>query len=535
MANSNTLPVNGDSVQIEQKQRLMQERDQRSKLETPQIPTLETNPVDNNINQPCFIINSILLSGSTLLTPKETARLITPYQQRCLTLSEMQNITNSITNHYIERGYITSQAFIAEQDLTHNQLIINVIEGRINSIDIEDSPARLASMIFPTQKDNYLNLRDIEQGLEQLNRLKSAKYTIDIYPETTAGYSNITIKKKTKKFPFSAQFTLDNLGSKITGKTLLTSSITVDSLFGLGEQWSFAINSNTDIYQSHHHNRYYLAAINVPYGYWSYQYQFYHQSTRQPYKIADNDYDYNSLNINQQFDISRLLYRDNKQRFTLQASLKHKKSHTQLAQQTLAISSPRLTAISLTPQYSTVVGKGYFTFNPTAEFGVSLFGASSDSKNSPRSNYRKISLSSSYQHYFPYELTYLTSFYAQYTPDNLYSIEQIALGGLYSIRGYQAKTLNGNRGFYWRNEINGKLAHSSIGQWRFIGALDYGFIAADKYHTERHSLVGAAIGLSLTHHSSLFFSQFLIGKSLYFPSSLEPDRWSFYCSVAFSI
>ncbi|MEX5897416.1 POTRA domain-containing protein [Proteus vulgaris] len=43
---------------------------------------------------------------------------MSPYLQKCLTLNDMHGIAKSITNNYIfEKGYVTSQAIIPEQDL----------------------------------------------------------------------------------------------------------------------------------------------------------------------------------------------------------------------------------------------------------------------------------------------------------------------------------------------------------------------------------------------------------------------------------
>lgn len=322
---------------------------------------------------------------------------------------------------------------------------------------------------------------------------------------------------------------------KATGKQLITGSLTVDSPLGFGEQWSASANTDMDGSASHH-SRYIVANLNVPYGYWSYRYQFYRNSTLQPFYTSGQQYRYEGKNTHQQFDISRLIYRDGKQRLTLQSSLKHKNANTQLASQTLSISSPNLTSLSFTPQYSTTLGQGYFTFNPAAEWGISAFGASPNTlaKDSPRSHYRKFSLSSSYQYFFSHGLTYLTSFYGQYSPDNLYGIERISIGGQYSVRGYHEQSLSGNRGGYWRNEINKDIANMAIGQLSFIGALDYGFIASDKYHVEPDTLAGGAVGLSFIGNS-LFYSQFLLSKPLHYPSQLKPDNWSAYWSVSFSL
>ncbi|HHE6469518.1 TPA: ShlB/FhaC/HecB family hemolysin secretion/activation protein [Providencia rettgeri] len=529
------LPSAQESVQFEQKQRLESELIQRNLLEKHNTIIVDDSFSKHHQDGICFPINQIQFAGATQLTTKTQTQLTSPYLKRCLTLSEIQKLTKHVTNYYMEQGFITSQAIIPEQDLSSHQLLLQVIEGHIETIEIENSPKRLVHQIFPHQQGKILNLRHIEQGLEQLNRLSSAKYTIDIQPGSQNGYSRIIIHQQGKKWPITSQLNLDNSGIKATGKQLVTGSLTVDSLFGFGEQWSLSASTDTDFSRSHH-SRYAVAAVNVPYGYWSYRYQFYRNNTLQPFQASGQQYRYEGKNTNQQFDISRLIYRDGKQRLTLQSSLKHKNATTQLASQTLTISSPTLTALSFTPQYSTTLGQGYFTFNPAAEWGISAFGASPDTlaKDSPRSHYRKFSLSSSYQYFFSNGVTYLTSFYGQYSTDNLYGIERISIGGQYSVRGYHEQSLSGNRGGYWRNEINKDIANTAIGQLRFIGALDCGFIASDKYHIEHDTLAGGAAGLSFIGNS-LFYSQFLLSKPLHYPSQLKPDNWSAYWSVSFSL
>ncbi|MEX0631467.1 ShlB/FhaC/HecB family hemolysin secretion/activation protein [Serratia ureilytica] len=51
-------------------------------------------------------------------------------------------------------------------------------------------------------------------------------------------------------------------------------------------------------------------------------------------------------------------------------------------------------------------------------------------------------------------LYYLTSAYGQTSADNLYAGERISIGGQYSVRGFKEQYLTGNRGAYWRNELN---------------------------------------------------------------------------------
>lgn len=534
-ADNRLLPSTRDSIQFEQQQRLTAELHQRDQLES-----LTLSPPDEPsliAEQPaaCLPIDTIHLMGATQLSPEMQSQLTLPSTSHCLTFADMQGVAKRITNHYMAQGYITSQATLPEQDLSGRTLTVQVIEGRIGSLHMTDSPSRLARMVFPTQAGDILNLRDIEQGLEQLKRLSSAQYTIDIQPDTQPGYSQVIIHKQGSALPLTGQLNWDNSGSTATGKQLVSTSLSVDSLLGLGEQWSLTASTDTDFSPSHH-NRYAVAAINVPYGYWSYRYQFYQNRTLQPFWVANTAYPYQGKNTHQQLDISRLMYRDSTQRLTFQATLKHKHAQTQLAGQTLTISSPALTSLAFSPQYTTTLGHGYLTLNSTAEWGLPAFGATSDtlSARAPRSHYRKFSLSSSYQSRFSNGVTYLTSVYSQYSPDNLYGLERISIGGQYSVRGYHEQSLSGNRGGYWRNEISKEIADTALGNLRVVTALDYGLIAADKYHVETNALAGGAVGLSFTGNHP-FYAQLFLSKPLFYPASLNPDPWTAYWSVSLSL
>ncbi|HDX3908406.1 TPA: ShlB/FhaC/HecB family hemolysin secretion/activation protein, partial [Enterobacter asburiae] len=116
-----------------------------------------------------------------------------------------------ISDWYISRGYITSRAFLTEQDLSGGQLNIVVLEGRLEAIRLEGETPRMLKMAFPGRTGGILNLRDIEQGMEQINRLRAEPVQIEILPGTQAGYSIVNLTGK-PEFPLSASVSLDNSG-----------------------------------------------------------------------------------------------------------------------------------------------------------------------------------------------------------------------------------------------------------------------------------------------------------------------------------
>lgn len=235
-ADNRLLPSTRDSIQFEQQQRLTAELHQRDQLESSSVNMLDETPLTAEPQAACFPIDNIQLIDATLLSPQTQSELTLPSTSRCLTFTDMHGVAKRITNHYMTQGYITSQAILPEQDLPGRTLAVQVIEGRIGSLNMTDSPSRLARMVFPTQTGDILNLRDIEQGLERLKRSSSAQYTIDIQPDTQPGYSQVIIHKQGPALPLTGQLNWDNSGSTATGKQLVSASLSADSLLGLGEQ-----------------------------------------------------------------------------------------------------------------------------------------------------------------------------------------------------------------------------------------------------------------------------------------------------------
>ena len=96
----------------------------------------------------------------------------------------------------MQRGYITSRAFLTEQDLSAGELTIPVLEGKLDEIHLEGQHPRALTMAFPGLEGKILNLRDIEQGMEQINRVRSTPVQIAIQPSPKAGYSVVNLTAK---------------------------------------------------------------------------------------------------------------------------------------------------------------------------------------------------------------------------------------------------------------------------------------------------------------------------------------------------
>lgn len=152
---------------------------------------------------PCFPITDIRLEGEG----SEQFQWALPASGsggdpalgRCLGTAGINMVMSRIQDVIVARGYVTTRVLAAPQDLNTGALVLTVVPGRIRDIRISAqgrAPATLAKAL-PVRRGGILNLRDIEQGLENLQRVPSVTADIQIVPaegsDAAPGYSDLVI------------------------------------------------------------------------------------------------------------------------------------------------------------------------------------------------------------------------------------------------------------------------------------------------------------------------------------------------------
>lgn len=189
----------------------------------------------------CATIREVSIQGMARYAPDDFAASIAKLKGDCVSIADIDAALRSITNRYIGDGYVTSRAVLAPQDLGDGILEILVIEGQLEKIVSEPSAGRrgysrgeLASA-FPGLRDELLNLRDLDQGVDQLARLGSAEPEIDIAPAELPGASTVIVHRKRIDAPLRGSIFFNNDGPASTGRIQSTAALEVDSPLGLGD------------------------------------------------------------------------------------------------------------------------------------------------------------------------------------------------------------------------------------------------------------------------------------------------------------
>ncbi|MCC8368192.1 ShlB/FhaC/HecB family hemolysin secretion/activation protein [Xenorhabdus sp. PB61.4] len=528
-------PVDQDAITQQQKDLLQQAQQQRDDIRNSVTLSPLPVPASDDEGALCHPIHQIQLEGANNLSASVQQALSKPYLSHCLTAGKIHELVRKVSNTYIEKGYITSQAGLNEQDLSNGVLTITVTEGKVSSILLDGESLLALKIAFPGMVGKILSLRDIEQGLEQLNRLPSQQITIDIQPAKQPGYSDVILKRTESRLPVNTSLGIDNSGQKNTGQEQINATLGLDNPLHLADLWSISASRNSD-FRHNHQNWSLTSGVTLPYGYWSFDYQYARNRSFQMIAVGTGSYRHESQGQTHQFKINRTLYRDGQQKLGLNMGLVRRQTANTTAGVKLSVSSPTLSAVSLGAHYSTMLAGGYLTFNPTFSHGLDMWGATKDNsgdRNALRSQFRKFSLSSSYFIPVTENIYYLTSLYGQFTPDNLYASERLSLGGQYSVRGFKEQNLIGNNGGYWRNELNWKVARLPLSsELALNGALDTGWLENNKKRQiEGGNVTGVSLGISLNNNK--MDQRVTVGKPLIYPTHLRPDHWVVYWSASF--
>ena len=115
-----SLPKPGDLDLIRDRQERLLEEQRRRLEELQELPGKQISPgvPVQAADSRCFPIQEIQLKGADSLSANERDTMFQPYIGQCLGVSQLNELLKVITNHYIDRGLVTTRAYLPQQDLS---------------------------------------------------------------------------------------------------------------------------------------------------------------------------------------------------------------------------------------------------------------------------------------------------------------------------------------------------------------------------------------------------------------------------------
>ncbi|MHC2148966.1 ShlB/FhaC/HecB family hemolysin secretion/activation protein [Pseudomonas sp. 210_17 TE3656] len=542
-----STPTPGDQDLIRERQDRLLEEQRRRLQDLKELPGKEAVPATPSapVDSRCFPIRQVLINGADHLSESDRKQLTQPYQDRCLGTSQLNELLKVITNRYIDKGLVTSRAYLPQQDLSGGQLSVLVVEGYLENIRTTAGSglsARELAMSFPGREGELLSLREIEQMVDHLNRLPSNQVQMELTPGKTAGGSDVVVKNTPQK-PWRASLSRSNDGQDSTGEQQWSTSLDWDSPLGLADQ--LMLRGGHDAVSDHQRtSSSVFANYNLPWGWWNFNYSYSQSDYRSQAQANGYNFKQTGDSQNHQLRAERVIHRDSMSKTSVNAGLSYLRTNNFIEDSKLKQSSNRISEAQLGINHGRRIGNAFVNLDLGMQNGIGAFDAQGDhdpARGEPTARYRKYTATLSYLQPFSlwgesFSVSSLAT--GQRSEDVLFSSQRMSLGGLGSVRGYKDQLLSGDSGAYWRNDlrwsrqVNWPWLRPALSEYGASLGYDQGVIQNDRYNGDQHGRVSSN-SLELFARGAYLATSVTFAHSLERPDVLTEREAPIYFSLSF--
>lgn len=498
-----------------------------------------TNELDNITSEAGSEIKIIEVKGNTILSKNKIENLKKKYVGK-RGGKNVINFVKELENLYLEKGYITTRVKIdiENSNFKAGKIQCIVIEGYIENIVMngESNNSKIFAS-FPTKEKEVLNIKDLDQGIDNLNSISANNAKLDILAGENLGGSIIDIKNETSK-KISAAVNYNNLGQKSTGEERIKLALTIEDFLGINDSFTGSYQRKLGRNKKYNDNENFSFYYRIPFKYWEFSIIKDQSEYKNTITGLGQSYKSTGISKNMNYSLRRVIHRNEVGKTTLGLTLTNKETKNYIDDEKLILSSRKLSVLKLDIGHQRKLFNGMF-FGEIAYYeGLKRFGAERDDweykdSTSPKAQFQKYTMDINW--YKPFKInnqnfSYRFSFSGQYSDDILYSSEKMSIGDDTTVRGFKENSIMGDKGIYIRNE----LAYNYNFLEPFI-AYDIGRVkdvTKDEYY-EKHGteLSGASIGVRV--YFKYFTASITYSKPLTAPRYIDKNKQEIYITLSY--
>ncbi|WP_110953625.1 ShlB/FhaC/HecB family hemolysin secretion/activation protein [Anaerosinus massiliensis] len=479
----------------EESQRRSRENMVQLKKETKVLGKIELPEED-----PSFYIKELHLRGGYVEKFTWIEEYLRQYENEKIGIQGINLLLKNINEALVNKGYITTRVYVKEQDLSSGLLMVDLSAGTIGQIKFaEQKTWGTFKNAFSVHSGDLLNIRDLEQGLEQMKRVPSQDVDIKIQPTKITGQSDIILTvKRTKSWKIVTS--IDDSGSENTGKLQATTALEIDNLFSMNDIFNITYNKDAASDGERRGTRANSFYYSIPFG-------------KQTVSFSKSNYDYHQTvtaavvpflssgkTENFQFSLSHLLSRDQTRKTNFEFNVIKKKRRSFIDDTEITVQRQQTTAMQIGFTHKQYFGQTVLDAALRYQKGVAWFGAkpgpTDGIADQPTTKYNMYLMDINLD--TPMKIGSVNGQYnltirSQQTKNYLYGSEFFSIGGRYTVRGFDGEqTLSAEKGLIIRNEIRLPISKTS----QIYTALDYGKVAGPSTeYLLGKELWGTALGI----------------------------------------
>lgn len=506
-AQSGLDPADQELLRQQERERALRESLETTpdvRLDSPAEVAPDRLPVGES---PCFLIHTIALDGEGADTFAWARKAADPADDpatgKCLGSEGISAVIGRVQNAIVARGFVTTRVVAAPQDLNGGILTLTIVPGRVRAIRYAadaDTSASLRSAI-PIREGDLLNLRAIEQALENLQRLPTVIADIQIAPaeDTSAqpGESDLVVSRQQRARARYA-LTLDDSGSEATGRLQGGATLSLDGVARLSDL--FYVNVGHSLFEGDDRNTSsWNAHYSVSLGWWQFAANTGEYDYRQQVAGAFETYVYSGSSRNAELRASRMLFRNASVRFGAYGRGWWRESDNFIDDTEIEVQRRRTAGWEVGLTHRQFLGSATLDANAAYRRGTGAFDALPAPEEAFGEGSARPALITADLHFMAplslgsQRLRYTGSWRGQWHRTPLLPQDRFSIGGRYTVRGFDGEVaLSGERGWVLRNDLGVALGG---GQEAYVG-LDTGRVGGPSVQWQMgNRLSGAVLGL----------------------------------------
>ena len=185
--------------------------------------------------------------------------------QQKLTFKQIIALSDVITSYYRQHGYMVAKAVIPEQDITAGTLTIQILEGRLDSVQVNSPSPEVKERVQEIINAQLPNGSTIErdQVFRAINvASESTGQTIKVDLEAAEKLGGTRVEVNTQELPsYYGSISADNFGTASTGKYNFIGTLGFNSLLTMGDKLIVQLGTTDQTNLSYRYDFNYLVPV----------------------------------------------------------------------------------------------------------------------------------------------------------------------------------------------------------------------------------------------------------------------------------
>lgn len=185
-----------------------------------------------------FKLNGIVLQGNHVYSTSELLPLYEKQLHTIITVADLFNIVQAITNYYRNNGYIISRAILPPQHVKGGIVKVQIIEGYLDKVEVIGEPkgAKCLVKAFGKQiaKCRPLEIKRMEYYLTLANEIPATQVKAVLSPsKNTPGAADLSLNTQNRLL--TGYVSYDNYGTLYIGPQQMTANLGLNSWLSSGD------------------------------------------------------------------------------------------------------------------------------------------------------------------------------------------------------------------------------------------------------------------------------------------------------------